>query len=210
MLRRRGRSRSTADPRGRRDDLDTSFRKSRPGARGENQRDGGACDRQASDHPAGNRPRCRVRGLWPGGAGSKGAFHREPNVGDIMKPLSRLFLQAPLQALAQRRRRVTRQRAPVGVRFEHLSEDVGDALAAEGGRAGDHLVEYAAERPDIGLLVDRSPARLLGAHVGRGAKQHSRRCRDSDRRVSARAENRNRCSSLARARNRAPSRGHPA
>ena len=31
---------------------------------------------------------------------------------------------------------------------------------------GQHLVEHAAERPDVGALVDRQSARLLGTHVG--------------------------------------------
>ena len=36
--------------------------------------------------------------------------------------------------------------------------------------AGEHLVEHAAERPDVGALVDRLAARLLRAHVGRRAE----------------------------------------
>ena len=41
--------------------------------------------------------------------------------------------------------------------------------------AREHLVKHAAERPDVGALVDRSAARLLGAHVGRGAEDHAGR-----------------------------------
>ena len=33
--------------------------------------------------------------------------------------------------------------------------------------AGQHLEQHAAERPDVRALVDRLPASLLGAHVGR-------------------------------------------
>ena len=37
---------------------------------------------------------------------------------------------------------------------------------------GEHLPEDDAEGPDVGALVDRLAARLLGAHVGRGAEDH--------------------------------------
>ena len=45
--------------------------------------------------------------------------------------------------------------------------------ACERRSPGQHFVEHAAERPDVGALVDRLAARLLGAHVGRGAKNHA-------------------------------------
>jgi len=48
-------------------------------------------------------------------------------------------------------------------------------LATEGMPAGEHLVEHAAERPDIGPPVDHLPARLLGAHVGGRTKNHALR-----------------------------------
>ena len=38
--------------------------------------------------------------------------------------------------------------------------------------ARQHLVEHAAERPDVRPLVDRLPARLLRAHVGRRPENH--------------------------------------
>ena len=41
--------------------------------------------------------------------------------------------------------------------------------------AGQHLVEHAAERPDVGAPVDRFAARLLGAHVGGRAEDHAGR-----------------------------------
>ena len=39
--------------------------------------------------------------------------------------------------------------------------------------AGQHLVEHAAERPDVRALVDRLAARLLGTHVGGRAEDHA-------------------------------------
>ena len=56
---------------------------------------------------------------------------------------------------------------------------------ANGRAAGQHLVQHAAERPDVGALVDRLAARLLGAHVGRGAENHARRVVAGDRDASA-------------------------
>ena len=46
--------------------------------------------------------------------------------------------------------------------LDDAGEHLGDAVAAERRRAGQHLVEHAAERPDVGALVDhavRAPAR---------------------------------------------------
>ena len=45
---------------------------------------------------------------------------------------------------------------------------------ANAGRPVEALEQHAAERPDVGAPVDRRAARLLGAHVGRGAEDHAR------------------------------------
>ena len=37
-----------------------------------------------------------------------------------------------------------------------------------------HSIQHAAERPDVGAPIDRLAARLLGAHVGRGAEDDAR------------------------------------
>ena len=51
-------------------------------------------------------------------------------------------------------------------------------LAVEEPLAGEHLEEHDAEGPDVGALVDRLAARLLGRHVGGRAEDHARlRCR---------------------------------
>ena len=47
----------------------------------------------------------------------------------------------------------------------------------EGCAARQHLVKDTAERPDVGALVDGLSARLLRAHVGRGAEDHALACR---------------------------------
>ena len=45
---------------------------------------------------------------------------------------------------------------------------------SNGARPGEHLVQHAAEGPDIGPLVDDLAARLLRAHVGGGAEDDPR------------------------------------
>ena len=69
---------------------------------------------------------------------------------------------------ASRRRR--RQRRPVGLARQHVGQHVGRIVALESAPAAQHLEENAAERPDVGALVDRLSARLLRRHVGRGAQ----------------------------------------
>ena len=103
----------------------------------------------------------------------EGALHRETHVGDIVEPLPEILLQTTLQAQTQRRGCVRRESRPIGLRLDHVGEHLGDAVARERRRAGQHLVEHTAERPDIGALVDRPSARLLGAHVRRGPEQHA-------------------------------------
>ena len=68
-----------------------------------------------------------------------------------------------------------------------IAASVSDTVSpAKRGSPREHLVEHAAERPDVGALVDRLPARLLRAHVGggpedqpfaRAADRHRRRLR---------------------------------
>ena len=47
---------------------------------------------------------------------------------------------------------------------------IGYGRARKGLSACEHLEDHAAKCPDIGALVDRQTARLLGTHVGRRTK----------------------------------------
>ena len=88
--------------------------------------------------------------------------------------VAQAFLDVALEAAAKQarhgRRRRRRQQVPVEVRAQHGRQRVRDGLALEQALAGEHLEQHDAEGPDVGALVGRPPARLLGAHVGRGAE----------------------------------------
>ena len=75
--------------------------------------------------------------------------------------------------------------SPLGLVRAALRQHVGDGLAWKCSSACQHLVQHAAERPDVRALVDRLAARLLRTHVGGGA-QNARPClrhrRTGDRR----------------------------
>ena len=72
-------------------------------------------------------------------------------------------------------RRVGTAAAPVRVGADDGRDRVGHIVAAERPHAGEHFVEHAPERPDVGALVDGLPARLLRAHVRGRAEDHAGR-----------------------------------
>ena len=55
----------------------------------------------------------------------------------------------------------------------NAAKDIGHVVTCERTLAGQHFEQHAAERPDVGALVDRLAARLLGTHVGGGAEDHA-------------------------------------
>ena len=55
-----------------------------------------------------------------------------------------------------------RHRLPVRIRLQDRSEHVRDQLALEGPLTGQHLEQHAAERPDVGALVDGFPRACSG------------------------------------------------
>ena len=69
---------------------------------------------------------------------------------DMRQPLLRIFLQAAAQQRLYVRRRVRRQRAPVGFTREDVRDRIRDRLPGiERLRAGEHLEQHAAECPDV-------------------------------------------------------------
>ena len=95
---------------------------------------------------------------------------------DLMSPMSlrRVLILGSVRAQqpANWRRRRGRKRRPVRLALENLAI-VSEAVSPRKAAAGQHFVQHAAEGPDVGPLVDRLAARLLGAHVGGRAENHA-------------------------------------
>ena len=103
-----------------------------------------------------------------------------PDVADVAQSPSWILLQAALEQSPH----VRRHAVPARLGLDHRRQDRRHVLAVERASARQHLVEHDAERPDVGALVDRLAARLLGRHVGGRAENHAhlRRRRRRDRR----------------------------
>ena len=91
-----------------------------------------------------------------------------------MQALRRLLDEASAQQRADPGRCLARQGLPVGFVLHDGRDDVGERLAVERLFARQHLVQHAAECPDVAPLVHRFAARLFGTHVRRGPQQHPR------------------------------------
>ena len=86
----------------------------------------------------------------------------DPGVADIAQALLRILFQTADQQASDRRRCCGGQRRPVGFALEDLRDRVRHGLARERDATGEHFEEHAPERPDVGALIDRLAARLLG------------------------------------------------
>ena len=62
---------------------------------------------------------------------------------------------------------------PVGLALQDLGDQVGSRFTFEQWAAAQALEQQAPEGPNIGALVHRLAARLLGTHVGGGSENHS-------------------------------------
>ena len=60
-----------------------------------------------------------------------------------------------------------RQCAPVRFATQHARQRVRYIFAGKRALPGEHLVEHAAERPDVAALLGRPSLRLLGAYIRR-------------------------------------------
>jgi hypothetical protein len=114
-------------------------------------------------------------------------FQDEASLADVAQALARVALEAAAHQRAQARRDRRRQRVEGDRRHDHGGEDFRDPFSLERPPAGEHFIDDAAERPDVGSPVDRLPLGLLGAHVGGGAQDDAgHRPQRGDRRRHAR------------------------
>ena len=90
-------------------------------------------------------------------------------VADVLQAALQLLLQASMQQADDGRRSRFRQSLPCRLTFQDSGDRVGGRLTSESRAARQHLEEEAAERPDVGPLVNREASGLLRAHVGRRA-----------------------------------------
>ncbi len=80
----------------------------------------------------------------------------------------RILAKAAVQELFEPRGNAIRKPLPRGGALQDAGDRVRDGLALKDSVTGERFVETAPERPDVGALVDRFAACLLGAHVGDG------------------------------------------
>src|SRR5438874_1705362 len=88
------------------------------------------------------------------------------NITGVFEALFGILLQAAAQQDANALRRLGGQSLPVRLAFQDCSKNLGGAFSIEGLLASEQFIEHAAERPNVGTLVDRFAASLLGGHVG--------------------------------------------
>jgi hypothetical protein len=100
----------------------------------------------------------------------------EPRIGDVVQSSPDIFFQTTVQQPANCWRCRGRQCVPLGLAFEDSGDRVRHRVARERRMSSQQLVEHAAERSDVGPLVDLLSTRLLRAHVGRRAEDHAFAC----------------------------------
>ena len=100
----------------------------------------------------------------------------QPSVRDVVQTPTRVALETAAQQLDEPARGRRRERLPIGFVLEHRSQGLGGGLLGEQFRAGQHLPQDDAKRPDVGPAVDLLALGLFRAHVGRGAEDDALEC----------------------------------
>ncbi len=136
----------------------------------ENNRDQehGGAGRGGEPTPAPGPRRSRARSR-PVGGGLHGAQGERQVVDRLIAFLRALFEAAPHQLLERRRQWALERGEGRRVVAQDRGDHVGAGVAAERPLAGEHLEQHRAEREDVGALVGRLAAQLLGRHVAQGA-----------------------------------------
>ena len=98
----------------------------------------------------------------------------EQRITDVAQPVRGVLLQTPAQQPRHRRRRIRRQSRPIRLSCEDGRQRIGEGRGRERRAAGEHVVQHASERPDIGPAIDLPSARLFRAHVRCGSEDDAR------------------------------------
>jgi hypothetical protein len=99
------------------------------------------------------------------GGASQRFFDLDPHVASGLLSVAGVLHQAAVQKPVDGGRRLARQLRPVRLGADDGAQHIGDGLAVERTGASEHLLEYAAKRPEVGAAVDDLRARLLRRHV---------------------------------------------
>ena len=89
-----------------------------------------------------------------------------------MESILAALLEAAADDARECRRRVRREIG--GIVFEDRGERFRCRIALERPRPRQHLVDHHAQREDVGAVVDRLPADLLGCHIAHRAHDDAR------------------------------------
>ena len=98
----------------------------------------------------------------------------EQRITDVAQPVGGVLLQTPAQQPRHRGRRIGRQSRPIRLSCEDGRQRIGEGRGRERRAAGEHVVQHASERPDIGTAIDLPSARLFGAHIRCGSEDDAR------------------------------------
>ena len=127
--------------------------------------------RQRSDQPRDTRG-SRGHGRRRSKAGL--VIQHEQRCRDVADSLAAILDQALPQQRSNRRGDIGREGLPGRLEADHRAEHVGHVFAVKGASPRQHLVQHAAECPDVAALVGLSSLRLLRRHVRGGAEDDAR------------------------------------
>jgi hypothetical protein len=108
-----------------------------------------------------------------GGRKTLSFLENEPRGRDGGHAMPTILDQATVKQRAHRLRHIGRECLPIRFEADHSAEDVCPILAVECAAAREHLVQHAAERPDVAPLVGLVSLRLFGGHVGGRTENHA-------------------------------------
>ena len=94
----------------------------------------------------------------------------DSSITDRLQPVSRILGETALEQPLDPLLRPGRQPAPIGFALENRRDHFRRRTSGERALAGQHLIEHAAEGPDVGAFIRRQAPGLLRAHVRRGSE----------------------------------------